>query len=222
MKYILLSLISLISCNLFAQTISYNHLANDNFYYNSIDSNVASATFTRNVVKAEMLKYPKKLRDQLDEIVLLKNIRYKNIQIEDGDGADICGLFKVGEKNIILMATSFSRYDIAKTLHHEMSSILINTLGVSMKLDLYNKFEKISSYHNDYTKPLNILTNHEEFLGFSDYAKTSAQEDFNTIAEYLLTEDLSKYLNNTDKNCKICKKIQIVVNFYKAIGYNII
>lgn len=122
---------------------------------------------------------------------------------------------------------SYTKETCITTLHHELSSIFLKQPKYGLYYDsmmklFYKLNEKSLTYytHHEYIDlPIVSLTEIEkDFLVGNSYAKSSFENDFNTIAELLFTQG-NELIDNIESrpNSVIRKKVSLVIEYYKSL-----
>ena len=170
------------------------------------------ANITETALNAELSIYPKHMLSMV-----------KWIKIQDLEN-NISGL---AHWNGIVLDGSYSKEICLATLHHELSSIFLKQPKYGLYYDsMRNNFYKLNgksiTYYtrNGYIDlPIVELTEIEQnFLVGNSYAKSSFDNDFNTIAELLFTKGRELIVNVSARpNSVIQKKVLLVIEYYKFL-----
>lgn len=129
--------------------------------------------------------------------------------------------------NGIVLDGSYSKEICLSTLHHELSSIFLKQPKYGLYYDsVRDNFYKLNGKnltyytHNGYIDlPIVELTEMEKnFLVGNSYAKSSFDNDFNTIAELLFSQGREMIANVSARpNSVIQKKVFLVIEYYKSL-----
>lgn len=129
--------------------------------------------------------------------------------------------------NGIKLDGSYSKETCITTLHHELSSIFLKQPKYCLYYDSIKRlFYKLNgksityyTHHGYINLPIVPLTESEkDFLAGNSYAKSSFENDFNTIAELLFTrgKDLIDDIESRP-NSIIRKKVLLVIEYYRSL-----
>lgn len=167
------------------------------------------ANITETALKAELSIYPKHM------LCMVKWIEVRDLE------SNISGL---AHWNGIVLDGSYSKEVCLSTLHHELSSIFLKQPKYGLYYDsMKDNFYKLNSSnltyytHNGYIDlPIVELTEVEKnFLVGNSYAKSSFDNDFNTIAELLFSKGSELVANVSARpNSVIQKKVLLVIDYY--------
>jgi hypothetical protein len=168
-----------------------------------------SKLFTTKDIEMEIAKYPN---------VLLK-VYLPTIKIVNDE--NICGR---AEWDTLILSSTCNSFQ--QTIHHELSSILLNKYDVYVKPvydSIYREFVKLNGdFRYDRSRvSMNRIESGsklaEYFYGYT-YATTDFENDFNIIAECLFT-DGSEVIDfmNCNSSKPVSKKIRLVLNFYHSL-----
>lgn len=161
--------------------------------------------------------YPKDfVKNNLRGIFLLSNLNCS--------GNPLGGSYS--SRSIYLSIYSYTnRRWLIEALHHEFSSVLVDTYGFS-----FRKFAAISGYGSYREETENyclaeLVCRQEKDslfdLGFlNDYARTSHENDFNVYVEYLFNRN-ARLKELADKYPLVNLKYQMVKKFYNDLGVKI-
>lgn len=173
----------------------------------SIESNI-----TEEELRSELSIYPKHMLSMVKWIEI-RHIGNSSAGLAHWDGIVIDG--------------SYSKKTCISTLHHELSSIFLKQPRYGLYYDSMSRhFYKLNGSnltyytHNEYIDlPITPLSEEEkEFLVGDSYAKSSFDNDFNTIAELLFTKgsELIKSIS-ARPNSVIQKKVMLVIEYYHSL-----
>lgn len=170
------------------------------------------ANITEMDLRAELSIYPKHM------LSMVKWIDIRDLQ------NNVSGL---AHWNGVVLDGSYSKEICISTLHHELSSIFLKQPKYGLHYDLMrDDFYELNGknliyYTNNGYIDLAIveLTEIEKnYLAGNSYAKSSFDNDFNTIAELLFSKGRELIANVSARpNSVIQKKVFLVIEYYKFL-----
>lgn len=176
---------------------------------------VSAKTAAEHVVaiKREVAKYPTKIwHGLLDTIFVFGDLKYRDRSVDGSYGAGF----------IIVSIASKSHANIARAVHHELSSIL---LGRYRSFFQEAEFLKCNPEGFSYNSELRSATDTDPTLderwvssGFvGSYGTTDIENDFNLISEQLFIPD-SQFWRAYKTHQRFRKKVGIIIAFYHKIS----
>jgi hypothetical protein len=176
------------------------------------------------VIRAALAKYPARFpTDTVARVVLVRSMR--------GRGVEVGGSYAVSLRTVYVCSTDGSdrkEAAVERTVHHELSSLVLRLHGSEFPSEEWARanppgfeygpggLEFLATRGGDDGR-VALVRDPLVLEGFvNEYAKSSLEEDFNTVAELVMSNPaFAHYL--AARSPRLKQKIDLMLGFYKEV-----